>query len=462
MFGDPPQFPNAANVSVSLENPLVANCSVDGTVPGAIPPGINMNGEKECACDSASGYAGDWPNCLKCPDNHIIFGGACLPDSGDDFGELSDAVLCKAFGGAVLQESLPQEEQNLLNNLNLIGDDMTVEQTISRAMGSAIEAKFSGNIGAVNTFLSRYDTGGTDYNEEVYRNIVVAANIYAYGAGTFDRFGNNQLAAILARVPVQGPDKCIGANNSDALCILDDEADSAGVLPCQEQFPRLWACHNAGWSFSVNNGGSCGVLLTLAGGTTSDQCHLSGSASPLCDDVFGADVDFPAPTLSTDGATLRFVYNCDPDGSKGLIPATTNTIAATECATCPGGRVVVNGECACPTGAIVIQGVCTCPDGQGFLGNVCIPEEGDFGLSDELLCGAFGGTVQTATGGREVCSGMDANDTFCIMDSAVGFPCRGLFKHLRSCNVEFNRKALNPFFCGEKCGAQKAVGSECR
>ena len=271
-------------------------------------------------------------------------------------------------------------------------------------MRGAIQAKWRGDTDAVNTFLSRYDTGGADYNQDVYRSIVFVANTHGYGAGTFDPNANNQLAAILARVPVQGPDKCIGANNSDALCVLDDEADSAGVLPCQGQFQRLWACHNTGWSFSINNGGSCGVLLTLAGGTTSDQCNLSGSASPQCDDVFGADVDFPAPTLSTDGATLRFVYNCDPNGSKRLIPATTNTIAATECATCPGGRVAVNGECVCPTGAIVIQGVCTCPDGQGFLGNVCIPEEGDFGLSDELLCGAFGGTVQTATGGREVCS----------------------------------------------------------
>ena len=106
---------------------------------------------------------------------------------------------------------------------------------------------------------------------------------------------------------------------------------------------------------------------------------------------------------------------------------------------------------------------CDCPADSVSRGEVCIPKAGDFpGMSEKLLCGAFGGTVQTATGGREVCSGMDANDTFCIMDSAVGFPCRGLFKHLRSCNVEFNRKALNPFFCGENCGAQKAVGSECR
>ena len=195
-------------------------------------------------------------------------------------------------------------------------------------------------------------------------------------------------------------------------------------------------CEGAGWGFSTSEN-SCGILLTLAGGAASDKCYLSGSTSPKCADVFASTAHyFPSPTLAADGATLRFVYNCDPDGESGLIPATANTIAATECG---------------------------CESGASFFSDVCIPDEGDdFGLSDELLCGAFGGTVRTATGGREVCSGMDANDTFCIMDSAVGFPCRGLFKHLRSCNVEFNRKALNPFFCGEKCGAQKAVGSECR
>ena len=457
----------------------MANCAGGGTIPGAIPPGINMNGETECTCDSNSGYVGDWPDCIKCdegeglladgtcgecpeliengicvacplvgqvvnnsacvcPDNHTPFGGVCIPDSPRNFGELSDAVLCGAFGGEVLQESLPQEARNLQNAVNSAGVDAT-QRGIYSVMGSAIQAKWRGDTDAVNTFLSRYDTGGMDYYPQVYEGIVFFAND-AYGAGIFDTNANNQLAAILARVPVRGPDKC-GANNSDALCVLDDEADSAGVLPCRGQFQRLWACHNTGWSFSVNNGGSCGVLLTLASQTTltlalSDQCYLTGSASPQCDDVFGADVDFPAPTLSTDGATLRFVYNCDPDGESGLIPATANTIAAT--------------ECGCESGASVFS-------------DVCIPDEGDdFGLSDELLCGAFGGTVRTATSGKEVCSGMDANDTFCIMDSAVGFPCRGLFKHLRSCNVEFNRKALNPFFCGEKCGVQKAVGSECR
>ena len=196
-------------------------------------------------------------------------------------------------------------------------------------------------------------------------------------------------------------------------------------------------CVTVGWSFSANDGGSCGVLLTVAGGESADRCYVSGESQPQCEAVFGSTVNyFPSPTLSADGTTLRFVYNCDPDDENGLIPATANTILATECG-CFGDTAARGGG--------------------------CVPLLGDFGsLSDEVLCGAFGGTVQTATDGDEVCSGMDANDTFCIMDSADAFPCRGLFKHLRSCNMQFNRKALNPFFCGKNCGTMEAVGSGCR
>ena len=449
MFGDPLQFPTA--IGDNDNRRFVANCDPDES-KGLIPATINTIGATECTCAIAGqniinnacvcpAGASVINNVCTCPANYELFGGVCLPDSPRDFGELSDAVLCGAFGGEVFEDTLPQEADELRRQINLLAESTSAaERTVYDDMAYVIQAKFDGrDTSSVNTFLARYDTGGDDYNADVYSRIIVRANT-SYGAGTFSDTKSNELARILARVPVKDPNNKCGANNGDAFCILNDEADSAGVLPCEEQFPRLWACHNAGWSVSVNNGGSCGVLLTLASQTTltlalSDQCYLSGSASPQCDDVFGADVDFPAPAFSTDGATLRFVYNCDPDGESGLIPATANTIAAT--------------ECGCESGASVFS-------------DVCISDDGDLGLSDELLCGAFGGTVQTATGGREVCSGMDANDTFCIMDSAAGFPCRGLFKHLRSCNVQFNRKALNPFFCGEKCGAQKAVGSGCR
>ena len=256
---------------------------------------------------------------------------------------------------------------------------------------------------------------------------------------TINTIGATECACFITGAPAEDGGACAcppgeGVRSDTGIC---------GVCPAGEQviggfcLPGVIMnqCVAAGWSFSAD-GGSCGVLLTLAGGAAADKCYLSGDDSPQCEAVFGSTVNyFPSPTLSADGTTLRFVYNCDPDDENGLIPATANTILATECG-CFGDTAARGGG--------------------------CVPLSGDFGsLSDEVLCGAFGGMKRPATGGEEVCSGMDANDTFCIMDSADAFPCRGLFKHLRSCNLTHNRKALNPFFCGENCGAQKAVGSKC-
>ena len=65
-------------------------------------------------------------------------------------------------------------------------------------------------------------------------------------------------------------------------------------------------------------------------------------------------------------------------------------------------------------------------------------------------CRTLGGTVVTLNA-REICAGIDKNDTFCIVGSDEAFPCAGLYKHVVQCNSEFNRPALNPFFCGEAC-----------
>ena len=214
------------------------------------------------------------------------------------------------------------------------------------------------------------------------------------------------------------------------------------------------------------------IRYLAGGGNIQDNSCLinppeSSTVANKCRDLFGNPSQFPPATGDVDEDRKPYVTHCNAEGTiLGAIPATINLTGAKECSCdSAAGYVGEYPNCACPTGGSAnANGVCECVSGSVFRGEACIPEEGDFGeaLSDKLLCGAFGGTVQTATGGKEVCSGMDANDTFCIMDSAVGFPCRGLFKHLRSCNLEFNRKALNPFFCGEKCGVQKAVGSGCR
>ena len=194
-------------------------------------------------------------------------------------------------------------------------------------------------------------------------------------------------------------------------------------------------CENAGWDFSVGDG-SCGTPVTLSGGAASDRCYVAGSDSPQCAEVFGATVNyFPAPVVSSIGATLHFMYNCDPGDETGLIPASANTIGATECG---------------------------CDASSHYREKACVPKKGNFGrMSDELLCKVFGGTALIAADGG-MCSGMDENNTLCILNSAAAFPCRGLFKHLRSCNLEFNRPALNSFLCGEDCGEREAFGAGCR
>ena len=109
-----------------------------------------------------------------------------------------------------------------------------------------------------------------------------------------------------------------------------------------------------------------------------------------------------------------------------------------------------------------------CLDGHGLFGltrDLCAEAEtGDFGdIPQKDVCLKLQGRADAQLEGNgKVCSGVDANDTFCILDSADALPCRGLFRHVLKCNVGWNRRALNPFFCGEVCGAgEKAVGGEC-
>ena len=78
--------------------------------------------------------------------------------------------------------------------------------------------------------------------------------------------------------------------------------------------PAVESCLAGGWSLSLDDG-ACGVPVTLSGDVPADRCYFTGSESPQCANVFGADMRIPAPTVDADGATLRFVYNCDPDGA---------------------------------------------------------------------------------------------------------------------------------------------------
>ena len=159
------------------------------------------------------------------------------------------------------------------------------------------------------------------------------------------------------------------------------------------------------------------------------------------------------------GACVEFV-ECDRVGE--VLNAAINECVCTGAAT----RNAETGECVCATNRERNEttGECVCPMETGWeVGGVCVKRAGDFVNADEDLCRAFGGTVQME-GDGEVCAGLDQAGTFCILDSAApyAFPCRGLFKHLRTCNLlERPRPALNPFVCNTVCVSGTAQGGSC-
>ena len=103
---------------------------------------------------------------------------------------------------------------------------------------------------------------------------------------------------------------------------------------------------------------------------------------------------------------------------------------------------------------------CVCPDALWEVGGLCLERTGNFErFSQEELCVAFGGSVEVE-GDGQVCKGLDEGGTFCILGSVDAFPCRGLFKSLRFCNL-IGRPVLNPFVCGGVCLEGTARGMGC-
>ncbi len=86
-------------------------------------------------------------------------------------------------------------------------------------------------------------------------------------------------------------------------------------------------CEERGWQSVISLSRCLVGHWDLASGSTGSQCTYSSGGN--CYDAFGPNLEFPQ--RPEDGSDSRYVYNCDPDGTRGLIPATINTIGAIEC-----------------------------------------------------------------------------------------------------------------------------------
>ena len=417
VFGADFAFPAA-----SVEGPFVYNCDPAESA-GLLPATANTVGATECACPAGEVVKG---------------GGVCAVATDQEKCENAGWAYSADDGGTCRIPLRAPVDQTMSAECYFSGSASPQCAEVFGAPVTRFPAPVTSTIGATLSFVYNCDPDGA--------NGLIPATLNTVGATACMCPAGAECAC--------PPGEGLGADGTCGAC-PDGESEldngTCGECPAEDEVVGGFClpggivkqCEDAGWSVSTENGVSCGVPVTLAGEAASDGCYLTGSAWPQCAEVFGSTVHyFPDPAHAADGATLRFVYNCDPDGDRGgMIPASVNTIMATECG------------CASET--------------SHLRPGACVPEKDaspEFdGIAQEALCGAFGGTVQAAAGGSRVCSGMDSNDTFCIIDSDLGFPCRGLFKHLRSCNLEFNRPALNPFFCGETCEeSEEAVGPDCR
>ena len=162
--------------------------------------------------------------------------------------------------------------------------------------------------------------------------------------------------------------------------------------------------------------------------------------------------------------TMFFDINC------GIVNRVKTAGTIGECGACiEGFKQVGNGGPCLNFGAPVDPGDPTGPTDPSDPMDPMDPEDSSNVIGDipqAILCRALRGDPPGAPleGDGTVCSGVDANDTFCILNSKDAFPCRGLFNHVLTCNNKHGRQALNPFFCGRVCNVQgegDAVGGKC-
>ena len=133
-------------------------------------------------------------------------------------------------------------------------------------------------------------------------------------------------------------------------------------------------CEGRGWPSIYGN--TCGVNVWIIETDVVDNGCTYDSGGE-CYDYFGPNLDFPqAPA---DNSRPYYLHNCDPDGTRGLIPATANTIGLTE-----------SRECECANPDQIRQGAVRSTQSEGgyspLLGGQCVCPAGKVGSADGLSC----------------------------------------------------------------------------
>ena len=195
---------------------------------------------------------------------------------------------------------------------------------------------------------------------------------------------------------------------------------------------------DAGFSSCAGSAAACAAVrpvLIAAGAHWGEACAGAAVVNPAG----------PAVPCLCESPNVGAADNCQAPSAAacgGLIPAKFYSAEKSACvpyAPCVGGTLNLETN------------ACECPNRLAALGDgVCEYKA--------ATCEMLGGVVED----ERVCSGIDINDTFCIVDSDSAFPCLGLFYHVWLCNDRFNRPALDPWHCGKTCSeGLRARGAKC-
>ena len=193
-----------------------------------------------------------------------------------------------------------------------------------------------------------------------------------------------------------------GRKEVEGVCVLDcgeGEVPLNGV--CVSPGTK---CLSRGWDNSFVNGetscnfeprsdsrlinaGTDGFRNAPGGGqervaSSTTGCMLdpdSGFATalglPNCVDLFGPDMEFPQYA----NRQANYVYNCDPDGTRGLVPATHNTTGAERCG-CANPTESRSGTTRAIIGdgpaSVELYGQCGCTEFEYEFGGECVAAQG--------------------------------------------------------------------------------------
>ena len=314
------------------------------------------------------------------------------------------------------------------------------------------EAAFQGDLASVNHFLNAHRADvhqETQFTEGFYQDgqtplhyaarngsVSVIPALVAAGADVNAKGGRDGYDRILLGLtPLH---YAVDWGHADAVSVLlaagaDVNAkDSIGYTPLHGAFTDFGNAAVA--SVLIANGAD--VNAKNDDGQT--PLAVSRRPSPVRDVVIAAGGHWGEPC--PDGAAVNPAGRSPPCVCEAAFYAEEKS-ACVPYAPCLGGTLDAGTN------------TCECPDGLATLG--------DGGCEyAAATCETLGGEVEGED--DRVCSGIDWNDTFCIVGSDSAFPCLGLFYHVWQCNDRFNRPALDPFHCAKKCEVGfRARGARC-